>query len=103
MEPVEKIKQKRYSDYFFEQMPARDILKEFEFNALAKWGKVLSQMGRMKNAIEKFNNAIKRGKHHADVNELIMLKNKMAHSYFVVGQLKIASKLAQSSLSEAKR
>ncbi|OGF65597.1 MAG: hypothetical protein A2Y62_12815 [Candidatus Fischerbacteria bacterium RBG_13_37_8] len=103
MELVEKIKQKRYSDYFFEQIPARDILKEFEFNALAKWGKVLSQMGRMKNAIEKFNNAIKRGKHHADVNELIMLKNKMAHSYFVVGQLKIASKLAQSSLSEAKR
>ncbi len=100
---IDKIRKRRYSDYFFEVFPAKDKLKEYEFNIFSGWGKVLSQMGRIKNAIDKFNKAIKNGYYLKRFNDVVRIKNKLAHCYFIVGRLKGAVKLINYSLTEAKK
>lgn len=99
---IEKLKQKRYSAYFFHVFPAKNKMRQYEFNALSGWAKVLSQMGRMKIAIAKFSKAIKKGIYLRQTHELVKLKNKLAHCYFVIGQFKKASELVHSSLDESK-
>lgn len=100
---IEKIKQKRYSAYFFDVFPSKSKVKLYEFNTLSGWGKVLSQMGRMKHAIAKFNKAIKKGLYLAQNYESAKLRNKLAHCYFVIGKYKKASELVHCSLNESEK
>lgn len=102
-ELIERIKLKRYSEYFYDTLPPSVKLKIYEYQAFSHWNDVLAEMGRMKQAIEICHKALQCGKNIANEHELITLKLRLAHCHQVIGQLKTAFIIASRTLQKAKK